>query len=41
MGERALDKVENILPTHKAEPMDEALAKEIDNIVESAKMQLQ
>jgi len=41
MGDRALDRVENILATHKAEPLDEALVREIDNIVESAKKQLQ
>lgn len=40
MGDRALDRAENILATHKAEPMDEALVREIDNIVESAKKQL-
>ncbi len=41
MGERALDRVKSILATHKTEPMDEALVREIDNIVECAKKQLQ
>jgi trimethylamine:corrinoid methyltransferase-like protein len=40
MGDRALSRAENILATHKTEPVDEALAREIDNIVESAKKQL-
>ncbi len=40
MEDRTLDRVENILATHKAEPLDEVLAREIDNIVESAKKQL-
>ena len=40
MESRALDRVENILATHKAEPLDEALVREIDNIVECAKKQL-
>jgi trimethylamine--corrinoid protein Co-methyltransferase len=41
MGKRALERAENILATHKAEPVDQALAEEIDNIVESAKKDLQ
>jgi trimethylamine--corrinoid protein Co-methyltransferase len=41
MGSRALDRVESILASHKIEPMDEALVREIANIVESAKRQLQ
>ncbi|MBW8039535.1 MAG: hypothetical protein FVQ85_06000 [Planctomycetes bacterium] len=40
MANRALDRAENILATHKAEPIDEALASEIDHIVECAKNQL-
>lgn len=40
MGSRALDRVKNILATHKTELKDEALAREIDNIVECAKKQL-
>jgi trimethylamine--corrinoid protein Co-methyltransferase len=40
MADRALDRAENILATHKTEPMDEALASEIDHIVECAKNQL-
>ena len=41
MGERALDKAQSIIAAHKIEPVDEALVKEIDRIVESAKKQLQ
>ena len=41
MGERALDKAQRIVTAHKVEPLDEALVKEIDRIVESAKKQLQ
>jgi hypothetical protein len=41
MGGRALDRVENILATHKTEPMEESLVREIDRIVESAKKNLQ
>jgi trimethylamine--corrinoid protein Co-methyltransferase len=40
MGGRALEKVERITATHKVKPMDEALIKEIDNIVESARQEL-
>ena len=41
MADRILKKVEHIIATHKAKPIDEGLVKEIDNIVESAKKQLQ
>jgi trimethylamine--corrinoid protein Co-methyltransferase len=41
MADRIRKKVKNTITTHKPKPMDEALAKEIDNIVESAKKQLQ
>jgi trimethylamine--corrinoid protein Co-methyltransferase len=41
MPDRILKKVEHIIVTHKSKPMDGALAKEIDNIVESAKKDLQ
>lgn len=40
MADRIRKKVEHTIATHKSKPMDEALAKEIDNIVESAKKQL-
>lgn len=40
MHERALENVEQILATHKVEPMDEALVREIDHIVECAKQEL-
>jgi trimethylamine--corrinoid protein Co-methyltransferase len=40
MGNRALDKAEQIIATHKAEPMDGALIREIDNIVKSAREEL-
>jgi trimethylamine:corrinoid methyltransferase-like protein len=41
MTDRILKKVEHTLATHKAKPMDEDLIKEVDQIVESAKKQLQ
>lgn len=41
MPDRILKKVEHIASTHKVKPMDEALVREIDNIVESARKQLQ
>jgi len=41
MADRIREKVKHTITTHKPKPMDEALAKEIDNIVESAKQQLQ
>lgn len=40
MADRALEEVNHILATHKSEPMDEALAQEIDRIVECAKSEL-
>ncbi|MHC4461008.1 MAG: trimethylamine methyltransferase family protein [Planctomycetota bacterium] len=40
MADRALKKVERIMTTHKAKPMDEALAGEIDRIVECARREL-
>ena len=39
-AERATEKVQEILETHEPEPMDEALAREIDSIVEAAKRYL-
>ena len=41
MADRALDEVNRILATHKPEPMDEALAQEVDRIVECAKRQIE
>jgi trimethylamine--corrinoid protein Co-methyltransferase len=41
MADRARDEVSRILATHKPEPIDEALAKEVDRIVESAKRELE
>ena len=41
MPDRILKKVEHTIAKHKPKPLDEGLAKEIDNIVESAKKQLQ
>jgi len=38
--ERAAQKVQDILETHEPEPMDEALVREIDGIVESARKHL-
>jgi trimethylamine--corrinoid protein Co-methyltransferase len=40
MAERAAEKVQEILETHEPEPMDEALVREIDSIVEAAKRHL-
>jgi trimethylamine--corrinoid protein Co-methyltransferase len=40
MAERAAHKVQEILDTHEPEPMEEALAREIDGIVESARKHL-
>ena len=40
MVERATERVDEILRTQKPEPIDEALEREIDNIVESAKRHL-
>jgi trimethylamine--corrinoid protein Co-methyltransferase len=40
MAERAAHRVQEILETHRPEPIDESLAREIDNIVESAKRHL-
>ena len=40
MGERAAAKVRRILATHQPEPMDEALAREVDRIVECARQEL-
>jgi trimethylamine:corrinoid methyltransferase-like protein len=39
-GERAADRMQEILDTHQPEPIDEALAREVDNIVESARRHL-
>lgn len=40
MAERAREQVKEILNTHKPQPMDEALVKEVDRIVECAKKDL-
>jgi trimethylamine:corrinoid methyltransferase-like protein len=40
MGERAAAEVRRILATHQPEPMDEALAREVDRIVEAARREL-
>lgn len=40
MTDRALEQVNHILTAHKPEPIDEALAKEVDRIVECAKREL-
>jgi len=40
MADRALEQVKHILATHKPKPIDEALAKEVDRIVECAKRDL-
>ena len=40
MGERAAAEVRRILATHRPEPMDEALAREVDRIVEAARRDL-
>jgi trimethylamine--corrinoid protein Co-methyltransferase len=40
MAERAAERVEQILREHEPEPIDEALAREIDNIVKSAERHL-
>lgn len=40
MSDRVLEEVAHILATHKPEPIDEALAREIDRIVECAKHEL-
>lgn len=40
MVERAAARVQEILDTHQPEPMDEALAREVDGIVESARRHL-
>jgi trimethylamine--corrinoid protein Co-methyltransferase len=40
MGERALAEVKRILATHQPEPMDEALAREVDRIVAAAQREL-
>jgi trimethylamine--corrinoid protein Co-methyltransferase len=40
MGDRAWAEVQRILATHEPEPLDEALAREIDRIVESARREL-
>ena len=39
-AEQIADEVERILSTHKAEPIDEGLAREVDKIVESARREL-
>jgi trimethylamine:corrinoid methyltransferase-like protein len=36
LGDWAVAEVKRVLDTHKPEPIDEALAREIDRIVESA-----
>ncbi len=40
MGERAVAEVKRILENHEPEPIDEALAKELDHIVKSARKEL-
>jgi len=40
MGDRALHKAQQILATHKHAPLDNALAREVDRIVECAKREL-
>jgi len=40
MGDRAVAEVRRILDTHKPEPIDEALAREIDRIVAAARREL-
>jgi trimethylamine--corrinoid protein Co-methyltransferase len=40
MGERAVAEVQRILDTHKPEPIDEALAREVDSIVDAARQEL-
>jgi trimethylamine--corrinoid protein Co-methyltransferase len=40
MGDRATTEVQRILETHEPEPMDEALAQEVDRIVEAARREL-
>jgi trimethylamine--corrinoid protein Co-methyltransferase len=40
MGDRAVAEVQRILETHEPEPMDEALAREVDRIVETARREL-
>jgi len=40
MGDRATAEVQRILATHEPEPLDKALAREIDRIVESARREL-
>ena len=40
MGERAAAEVRRILATHQPEPMDEALVREVDRIVEAARREL-
>jgi trimethylamine--corrinoid protein Co-methyltransferase len=41
MAERVADEVSRILATHKPEPIDDSLAREIDRIVECAKQELE
>ncbi len=40
MADRIADEVNRVLTTHKPAPIDEALAKEVDNIVKSAQREL-
>jgi len=40
MADRIADEVNRVLTTHKPEPINEALAKEVDNIVKSAQREL-
>jgi trimethylamine--corrinoid protein Co-methyltransferase len=40
MADRALAEVRRILATHQPEPMDEAMAREVDRIVEAARREL-
>ncbi len=40
MGERAAAEVKRILATHEPEPIDEALAREVDRIVKSARREM-
>ena len=40
MADRAAERLQQILETHQPEPIDQALAQEIDGIVESARRNL-
>lgn len=41
IGDRVRDRVEQILATHKATPLDEAMIQEVDSIVEHARRELE